>query len=192
MANKFKSICCIYKITNNVTGKIYIGSAVNFRKRKNAHLSALQNNRHENRYLQRAYNSSKESFVFEIIEELHTTIKEDIIKKEQYYLDRFKPDYNIKKLADSSLGVKRSLNTRLKMSQASKGKPKSLQHRLKLTKPIVQFSLDYKQLQTYISATEAAKILQLNRRSINNCLKGRAFTSGNYIWKYETEVQIGK
>lgn len=34
-----------------------------------------------------------------------------MIKKEQYYIDQLKPEYNILKVAGSSLGVKRSIET---------------------------------------------------------------------------------
>ena len=46
----------VYQITNKVTGKFYIGSAVNFRKRWNTHKSCLRNNKHANKHLQRAWN----------------------------------------------------------------------------------------------------------------------------------------
>jgi group I intron endonuclease len=40
---------------------------------------------------------------------------EDAIKREQYYLDFFKPEYNILKKAGSTLGYKHTEETRLKM-----------------------------------------------------------------------------
>ena len=39
-----------------------------------------------------------------------------LIKREQYYIDSLKPEYNICKIANSSLGYKHSYESKLKMS----------------------------------------------------------------------------
>jgi len=41
----------------------------------------------------------------------------DLIKREQYYMDVLKPEYNILKKAGSSLGYKHSLKTLLKFKK---------------------------------------------------------------------------
>ena len=46
----------IYQIRNLVNGKIYVGSSVNLETRKTPHYWELENNRHNNQHLQRAYN----------------------------------------------------------------------------------------------------------------------------------------
>ena len=45
----------IYKITNLIDGKVYIGQTVNYNKRKKRHLSSLENGNHHNEHLQRAF-----------------------------------------------------------------------------------------------------------------------------------------
>jgi len=61
----------IYKIINVVNNKFYIGSAVNFSRRKTRHFSELRNNRHNNGKLQNAWNKYGEhSFVFVIVEKV--------------------------------------------------------------------------------------------------------------------------
>lgn len=52
-------------------------------------------------------------FSLEILEYCN---KSDLITKEQFYFDEFKPEYNILSKARSSLGFKHSEKTRLKMS----------------------------------------------------------------------------
>ena len=66
MANK---ICGIYKITNTLNGKVYIGQSVNVQERFYEHKRKLRLQQHFNKYLQNAYNKHGEYFEFEVIEE---------------------------------------------------------------------------------------------------------------------------
>ena len=116
----------IYKITNIITNKIYIGSAVNFYKRFYLHLNMLNNNKHHSKYLQKSWiKYGKENFKFEI---LATCPKEYLIKLEQWFIDNLKPEYNTCKIAGSLLGFKKSEESKLKQSIAIKGKKQSLEH----------------------------------------------------------------
>lgn len=108
----------IYKITCIVNNKFYIGSAVDFYRRLHTHSSHLKNNKHDNRYLQAAWNKyGKDSFIFET---LKFCKKEDLIKTEQWFIDNLKPDYNLSPTAGSNIGyvqteqekVKRGLSIR--------------------------------------------------------------------------------
>ena len=88
----------IYQIRNLVNGKIYIGSAEEFYRRKNyEHFYLLKRNKHVNRKLQRAYNKyGKQNFIFEIIEFVED--KNKLLEHEQYWMDRYnvvKNGYNI-------------------------------------------------------------------------------------------------
>jgi group I intron endonuclease len=61
----------IYKIINVINNKFYIGSAVNFSRRKARHFSELRHNKHNNRWLQASWNKhGEQSFVFAIVEEV--------------------------------------------------------------------------------------------------------------------------
>lgn len=46
----------IYKILNIKNGKFYIGSSNNIKVRWSQHKTLLKNNKHENKYLQNAWN----------------------------------------------------------------------------------------------------------------------------------------
>jgi group I intron endonuclease len=115
-----KTIIGIYKIENTKSNKLYIGSSKDCRKRKNRHFSELRNNKHKNKHLQSAYNKyGKENFTFSVIEELKS--ENSLITKEQYYINRYCPEYNINLIANSSLGVKRSNETKDKIRRANLG-----------------------------------------------------------------------
>ena len=61
----------IYKIINVVNNKFYIGSAVNFSRRKTRHFSELRTGKHNNRYLQASWDKHGEAaFVFVVVEEV--------------------------------------------------------------------------------------------------------------------------
>jgi len=57
----------------------------------------------------------------EILEYCDGSTREDLIKREQYYIDLLKPEYNILQKAGSSLGFKHSEETLTKMSTAQVG-----------------------------------------------------------------------
>jgi group I intron endonuclease len=100
--DKISDMSGIYGIRNLVNNKIYIGSAINFRKRKNSHFSALKKNKHHNIYLQRAYNKyGDNNFLFFVIEFCDNAA---LIDREQFYLDQNKSaqreyGYNIREIA---------------------------------------------------------------------------------------------
>lgn len=127
----------IYAILNETTGKIYIGSAINLKRRKDRHFSDLVGGCHHNQYLQRAfskYDSSVFSFhVIEIVEDL-----ELLIPREQFYMDETRSyeernGYNLSPTAGSNLGIHPSQETRQKLSVALQGRKLSDEHRRKIS-----------------------------------------------------------
>jgi group I intron endonuclease len=114
---------CVYKILSIIKPeRIYIGSTVNFNYRKYSHLNKLQTNKHHSLKLQHHYNKyGKDDLVFIIIEEFTSVIKEQLLNKEQYYIDSLKPYFNICPTAGSRLGSIASKQTRKKISNQRKG-----------------------------------------------------------------------
>jgi group I intron endonuclease len=108
------NISGIYKIQSICKPeRIYIGSAVNIRKRWIAHLSDLNLNKHQNKKLQNHYNKyGKDDFTFSI---LISCEKYELIQKEQYFLDIYKTWFNIYEKAYSPLGHKHSQESINKM-----------------------------------------------------------------------------
>jgi len=133
--------CGIYKITNTVDGKFYIGSSTNIFRRWREHKSRLRMGKHHSRYLQNAWNKyGEELFSFEVA--LLCEV-DDLCRYEQAYIDALKPEYNIAVCAEASgrfmsdetkrkigdsirkcgnhrAGVKLSEETKRKMSEAHK------------------------------------------------------------------------
>lgn len=117
----------VYKIINNITKEFYIGSTVDFVYRIWCHKRDLNNNKHHSPILQNSWNKYKgKNFSFEIIEDIED--KNKLIEREQYWINLLKPKFNCSLIAGSPLGVKHTLQSRMNMSKAHKGK--SLNHKL--------------------------------------------------------------
>ncbi len=114
----------VYKITNTENNHRYVGSTTaGLRVRRGKHLWELKNNIHHNRHLQRAYNLyGKDKFVFEILE--HVADVNTLLAREGHWTDILKPEYNIdlKHSALSHIGMKRTEETRRRISESQKGK----------------------------------------------------------------------
>jgi group I intron endonuclease len=108
----------VYRILNMVNGKSYVGSSTDVKYRLWRHRHELREQRHENMYLQNAWNKHGEnSFKLEI---LFYCDREHLLKREQemieYYQSTWRDNgYNICSIAGNCLGIKRSLKTREKM-----------------------------------------------------------------------------
>lgn len=117
----------IYGILNIKNYKMYVGSTKGIKSRWAHHTSILLSNKHHSSKLQKAWNKyGQESFVFFILEHCNEI---DLIKKEQFYLDSLNPNYNILKIAGSSVGRKISKEHRDLLSKLKKGVPLSEKHR---------------------------------------------------------------
>jgi len=122
----------VYKITNIINNKLYVGSSADLMKRKWHHFKVLKEGTHKNIHLQRAYDTyGYDNFQWEILEfvdfiEDKKEFKTLILSREQYWLDTLiivdgkSVGYNINLVAGSSLGTKLSEETKRKLSLKSR------------------------------------------------------------------------
>lgn len=95
----------IYEIRNTVNGHIYVGSAIDLKQRWYDHRKLLRVNKHHSKYLQNAWNKYGESaFIFVVLRYIKS--KDDLITNEQEFIDKLNPDYNVCRVAGSTLGKK--------------------------------------------------------------------------------------
>ena len=125
----------IYCIKNQINGKMYIGSAVTLKNRRHTHMAMLRKGKHHSRKLQNSWNKyGKSVFIFEILERV--VDKELLVIREQHwinFLNSVKRGYNICPVAGNSLGVKRTKETRRKVSLALTGRPCSAETKAKMS-----------------------------------------------------------
>ena len=112
----------IYKITNLVNNKYYIGSTQeSFIKRWKHHTGSLRRGSHKNTHLQNAWNNyGEDNFIFTILE---TCEIENCLEREQIYLNKFlnKNCYNMNPLATgpclTEKSIKKQVESRKRFNQ---------------------------------------------------------------------------
>jgi len=123
MLEKKKSFGVIYKATNKINGKSYIGQTVkSLEKRKNKHINDAKNNRY-NMYFHKAIRKyGKEDFIWEIVAECNSL--EELNMTEIKMIEKYntlKKGYNLNVGGEGQFGFKHSKETKKKMSEANKG-----------------------------------------------------------------------
>ena len=97
----------IYKITNKINGKSYVGKSINIERRIAEHKCI---NHETNKSLKFAYKKyGLDNFEFEILEQC---LEEELNEKEIYYIQKIKPEYNRTTGGDGSPSHKISNKTR--------------------------------------------------------------------------------
>jgi group I intron endonuclease len=126
----YKGISGIYKISSKrKPQKCYIGSTKNLKKRWQDHLINLRVGHHHSPKLQTHYNKyGKDDLIFEIITACDVS---ELLEKEQFFIDMYKPWFNVCITAGNRLGMKHTEETKEKCRIASTGKKHSEETREK-------------------------------------------------------------
>lgn len=121
----------IYKITNSISGRVYIGSAKRFKERWGAHAAALRACRHQNKFLQSDFDKcfkqvgDDKFMVFEVLEMTDGAKKERLMVEEKFLLDHFdncRQCYNMTVRAVSPDGSVRKNTEKTKQKRSSSAK----------------------------------------------------------------------
>jgi hypothetical protein len=175
----------IYCLVNTDNQKKYVGSSKNIYQRLQKHRAYLRKNIHENKKLQNSWNKHGEgSFQYYILE---FCSEEQLLEREQFYIDTLKPWYNL------VLEVKRltfSKESRDKMSKSriegfKKGTVKAYQE-----KTIHQYTLNGEYIQSFDSIKEASEKCKISCSSIHRFLSGEYKKGGNFLWSLTKEEAL--
>ena len=172
-------IFCVYKITNLVNNKSYIGIT-----KRNPKIRFSEHFSNKNELLYKAKEKyGRESFTLEIIEE---NISEDKIdNKEKYYIKLYNSltpnGYNLSIGGISNKSISENGKEKLKQRNLGIKNPKCSKYILMIDKNTDEI------LNKFGSAREAGRFLgnEGKKTSILNCLKGKTETTLGYKWKYE-------
>lgn len=171
--------CCgIYKITNNINGKYYIGSSHEVKHRIQKHFELLKRKCHHSIHFQNAYNKyGKDVFSVEILAECK---RDELFIYEQQYFDEiidWQCTYNMSKIA---AGSNYDLNNHPNEKEISK--KISLGNTDKHTKPFYINGIRYEKL------INAAVVFNVDIKTISNRIKD--WKTKNYY--YENKPKIGE
>lgn len=174
----------IYCIINIESGKRYIGSSLNIYQRLLSHRSNLRGNKHENRKLQSAWNRHKEElFDYYILEFCD---KENLINREQFYIDTLNPEYNLILKVER---VEMSQESRKLMSESRKTGIINGTVTFK-TKKLYKYDLDGNFICEYNDFKSATEDCKLSTSQITRVLTGQYKRSRNFMWTREYKDKI--
>ena len=182
----------IYQIQSKIKPeRIYIGSAVDLDRRRKQHLGGLCRGTHDNSRLQRHFSKyGKDDLLFSV---LLTCDKNELIEKEQFFIDSYKPYFNISPTAGNTLGYRHTSEMIKWFSKTRKGKKFSIEYKEKISRlrkgrtvsylTRIKISESHKgikhteEVKKILSIKHKGKILsEQHRRKISEALKRRIIT----------------
>lgn len=139
----------------------YVGSTVSLRDRLIDHKNALHKNKHPNKHMQNIFNKyGEEVFKFSILESLDTTDIKTIRICEKKWMDLLGPTLNFKL------------------------DPVNETNSITQSKVVYQYKLNGEYIDTYPSASEAARVLNLNSPAISAVARGELLSTGGFYFSY--------
>lgn len=191
----------VYKITNLINGKFYIGSTIKFKKRKNCHVSELRRGISRSLLLQRSVNKyGIENFEFSILE-----VCDNYSEREVILIQELKPKLNtslipsrsgkslvynphIKKGMKGLNGKKHSEETKLLMSKSRRGIPRKHSKgynfiRIK-KKKVMSINLITGKVLYYASVEEASTLSGIKQGTIYSCCNNKRESAFNLKFQY--------
>ena len=166
----------IYSIYFIDKADFYIGSTnckKGFESRWRQHISALRRNKHTNSILQNTYNKyGEESMKIKIVE-IFEGSDEQLLEKEQFYIDSLKPKLNVNQVATGCEFPEGWISPQ--------------------AKPILQYDLDGNFIKEYVSISKAEE--DFSNCDIRQALKNsQCFTTqaGGFQWRYKTSDNFEK
>jgi len=180
--NKNKS--GIYCWNNLITGKSYIGSSISLRNRFSNYYSLVYLKKKVEKGSSIIYNSllkyGYSNFSIDILEYCEPNV---LIKREQYYLDVLKPEYNILKTAGSSYGFKHTIKTIEYIRSIKLGRKRDEATKLKLSASSLAYPVTVKNIITgevkfFTSIRQTAKFIGIHPSYLTKCLATKGFYKG--------------
>lgn len=157
----------IYMIYNKENDKKYIGSSINMYERLHKHFSLLRNNKHENQYLQNAFNKSGvENFDVKILKFCN---EEELLGFESIFCEIICPEYNLTK---DIIRNAPSPETILKIKETLKEGYRSKRIVSLSKKPICIYNLKGEFLVELSSIKETCQYINCTPSSVNRTARG--------------------
>jgi group I intron endonuclease len=216
----------VYLITNLINGKKYVGSSAIMLRRLKEYLNPLYLERNlekgNSKLLRALLKYGYSNFEFKILEMFElpflpllptlqgcdvraprAEVRMLLLAREQYFLDKIKPEYNINFKAGSNLGRSYSEEVRKKMSLAKLGKVGNkkgailsaetralFREKSGMKKIVVMLNENDKVLGYFKSIQLASEALGISRNRISRCARGirKEIREKGQIYKFKFKV----
>lgn len=189
----------VYKITNKLNGKIYIGQSIRplTRWKEHQYSSINATDRSYDYPIHKAMRKyGIDNFSFEIIESIEENSQKALVDKlhklEIYYIgfyDSYNKGYNATHGGDGHYGLRgeQSPNWGKTASQETKDKmSRSQKAREDLNrKPVLQFDLQNNFIKEWICLMEIERVLKIPATNISKVCKGKRNKAGGFKWKFK-------
>ncbi len=174
-----EKIIGIYKITNQVNGKCYIGQSQDIYTRFSKHNWSV-NDTKDNKILIKAFNKyGIDNFSFDIIEECQI---EELDDKEIYYIDKYRSYVGFKDCHGYNATIGGGGIRGYKMSKEAKQKIGKSNYLVRNPYPVLQYNMAGLFVEEFESILNAHKKTGVGKSGIRACISGTYKTAGGFIW----------
>lgn len=157
----------IYKVTNLINYKVYIGQTIDFKRRKIEHLAKSSNTCYFHNAIAKYH---KNNFQWEIIDKAET--KEELNEKEIYWIEVLKTYAYLTESKGYNM-------TRGGLCGCNEGVG------------VVQLDINNgSYINEYKSTTEASRQTGIQSSSISSCCARKIKSAGKFLWVYKSEYNI--
>jgi group I intron endonuclease len=174
---KFNKDFVVYKITNTINSKVYIGITKQIIKRIGNHIYYFKNpNSNNNTYLHKALRKyGLENFTIEILEICNSL--EELNNKEIYWISELQSTNSIFGYNLDSGGNLKEPNKQNILNRQLNAK----------VKPVAQYDLKGNLIQTFYSVKEASRQLNISDSDIHRCHRKNWSRNGFMFKKFESK-----
>jgi len=200
----------IYTLSD-VSGVRYVGKTNNIKLRFKDHINTSKRVNRPNNYRSNWILSLINKGELPIIEVIDTVPDDEWVFWEIYWISQFKswgfdlvnatlggenpPSFAGKTHSNEYKEIRRNemiknnpaknMNSewKLKISESNKGREFSKDHIRKLSKPVIQLTLENKFIKEWKSASDAGRSLGININNINACCRGERKKCGGFQWE---------
>ncbi|MDO7847660.1 GIY-YIG nuclease family protein [Hymenobacter sp. M29] len=190
-------IACIYRITNTVTGKHYIGSTLDLKERIGKHISKLNEGTHHSAKLQSSWaKHGAGAFSVHLVKYVH--YPKELYLWEDHFIriyNGFGWGYN---MTQSSIGNRGYRHTEEQKAKNRAGKAYAKIHGKKVKPPTKKSKgiLRYTQDGLFLDEFESQQIIQrtfgYSATNISMCANGVIRQAFGYLWKFKESEDFPK
>lgn len=172
----------IYCIENILNNKKYVGSSVDFYYRWHRHRSDLIRNKHGNRKLQNSWNKNNpEDFIVYILEECEEL---DLTKREQFWIDKLNPKFNITLLVERNI---LSQESRELISKTLKEGYESGRIKSRSFVEIDAYDLKGNLIGSFNSCKDCYSFFNVSESMLTSVLKYKSKQAKGFVFRYKGE-----